>query len=85
MAVLTDQDRFDVWADIMRLVSADKETVSITKTDLRAAVNAIDGWVNTNASAFNTAIPQPARSALSASQKARLLMLVVEKRFVKGV
>lgn len=84
MAVLIDQDRFDIWADIMRLCSADKETVSITKADLRAAVNAIDDWAQANASAFNTAIPQPARGALSASQKARLLMLVVAKRHAKG-
>ena len=84
MTVLIDQDRFDIWADIMRLISADKETVSITKTDLLAAVDAIDDWVNTNASAFNTAIPQPARSALSSTQKSRLLMLVIQKRFLKG-
>jgi hypothetical protein len=84
MTILIDQDRFDVWADIMRLVSADKETVSTTKTDLRAAVNAVDDWVNTNASGLNTAIPQPARSALSSTQKARLLMLVIQKRFIKG-
>lgn len=84
MAVLIDQDRYDIWADIMRLLSANKETVSITKADLRAAVNAVDAWCNTNASAFNTAIPQPARAALSADQKARLLMLVVAKRHAKG-
>lgn len=85
MAVLIDQDRFDIWADVMRLLSANRETVGITKTDLRAAVNAVDAWCNSNASAFNTAIPQPARTALSADQKARLLMLVVARRHLKGV
>jgi hypothetical protein len=84
MATLADQDRIDVWADIMRRLSADREPVSITKAELRAAIDAIDDWVHTNAAAFNTAIPQPARGALTAPQKARLLMLVVSKRFEKG-
>lgn len=54
---------------------------SIVKADLRTAINDIDAWVDTNASAFNTAISQPARGALTARQKAALLMLVVTKRF----
>jgi hypothetical protein len=54
---------------------------SVTKPDLRAAINDIDAWIDTNASAFNTAISQPARSALTSKQKAALLMLVVTKRF----
>lgn len=89
MAVLPDQDRFDVWADFMRKtrteVTLASEVTGITKAELRAAVDAVGDWVNTNASAFNLAIPQPARGALTASQKAALLTYVVAKRYIKGV
>jgi dTDP-4-dehydrorhamnose reductase len=53
---------------------------SVVKADLRAAVDAIDQWADDNASAFNSAIPQPARSSLNSKQKAALLMLVVARR-----
>ncbi len=89
MAILSDQDRFDVWASVMRLERIEAAIGSIpgdlSKTDLRAAVNAVDQWVSDNASAFNLAIPLPARTSLTASQKAALLVYVVAKRYVKGV
>lgn len=78
MAVLADAVRLALWAEFMRL---NTEPVSISKVDLRAAVNAIDDFLDTNASALNTAIPQPARGALSTAQKARLTMLVTAHRF----
>lgn len=78
MAVLADVDRASLWAQWMRL---NTEACSITKVDLRAAVNALDDFMETNAAAINTAIPQPARGALSAAQKARLLSYVVAKRW----
>lgn len=65
-----------------------KELLAITglvKADLAAAVNAIDQWVSDNATAFNTSIPQPARNALTASQKAALLEIVVRYRYQSGV
>ena len=78
MAVLIDADRIALWAQWMRL---NTEACSITKVDLRAAVNALDDFMETNAAAINTAIPQPARGALSTAQKARLLAYVVNKRW----
>jgi hypothetical protein len=82
MAALVDGDRVDCWADLMRRL--DLGTVSITKQDLRAVINAVDDWVVTNASAFNTALPQPGRGALSAAQKALIFSLVLQKRYDKG-
>ena len=81
MAVLSNGERFIAWADFMRAASDDRDPIGITKQDLRAAVDAIDGWVDANSAAFNTAIPQPARGSLSAKQKARILMLVVQRRW----
>ena len=81
MAVLLDADRITVWADWMRENTA---TCSINKVDLRAAVNAADDWVNSNAASYNTALPAAARTNLTAAQKARLLAYVIMKRFRIG-
>ena len=79
MAVLSDSDRVAVWLQHMR---ENAETYGVmTKADLRAAVDAADQWAEDNASAFNLAIPQPARASMTAKQKALLLMFVVAKRY----
>ena len=84
MAVLSDPARIEVWAESMRDMSSAAESVGITKADLRAAVNALDDYLNTNATAINTAIPLPARTALTSPQKARLMMLVIRRRYLDG-
>ena len=81
MAVLPDSDRANIWAQFMQVLSNDHDPLGLSKPDLRAAVNAIDDWVNTNAAVFNLAIPQPARTVLTARQKARILALVVLRRY----
>lgn len=79
MAVLPDADRFALWAEFQR---RNTDTLGgLTKTDLRDAVNAIDSWIDGNASSFNVSIPQPARNALTAKQKALLFMYCVTRRF----
>jgi hypothetical protein len=83
MAVLSDTDRADLFAEINRDRGA-IAGMSITKADLRAALNAADDWANTNASAYNSALPLPARTAMTADQKAALLMYVIRKRRDSG-
>lgn len=78
---LTEQQRSNLHAEIMQTLSREQEPVGITKLELRAAVDALDDFLETNASAINTAIPQPARSSLTVSQKARLLAYVTLRRF----
>jgi hypothetical protein len=79
VAVLSDADRADVNAQFQR-EAVNILNLGITKAELRAAVNAADDWAEANASAFNTAIPQPARSAMSLKQKTLLLNYVIFKR-----
>lgn len=83
MAVLGNADRRDVRDEFMRTPEPG-DTFGIVKADLRAAVDAIDQWVDDNAASFNAAIPQPARGALTVRQKARLLSYVIAKRFVRA-
>lgn len=81
MAVLTDSQRYDLWAQLMRDLSGDHEPITLGKGDLRAALDAVDGWVETNQASFNQALPTVARTGLSARQKSRLLRVVVGRRF----
>ena len=81
MAVLSDSDRRDVWSEWMQDNAAN---VSVTKADIRAAVDALDSFMSTNAAAVNSAIPQPARGSLTAAQKARLLVFVISRRWLRG-
>jgi len=78
MAVLSDSDRITVWAEFLRNGQGD---LGLTKSDVRAAVDAIDSWMDSNAGSLNSAIPQPARGVLSTRQKAALLKAVVTKRY----
>ena len=82
MTVLSESDRRKVWAEYMydKFVS-DGNIGTLLKTDLRAAVDAVDSFLDTNSAAINTAIPQPARGVLSIKQKALLLMYVVARRY----
>ena len=85
MAVLSTADRTDLWAGLMRDLSADALSVGLLKADLRAVVDAADDWANTNAASYNSALPLPGRTALSAADKARVLMLVIARRYLRGV
>lgn len=81
MALLADSERLALWAEFMRAVENIIATGVLAKVDLRAAINAVDQWSEDNASAFNLAIPQPARAAMSAKQKAALLVYVTKRRW----
>lgn len=82
MAQLTAEQRRALWADYMR---QNDDPIGVTKPDLRAAGDALDAFFDANMIAINQAIPQPARSGLTARQKARLLMAVIAARFRGGL
>lgn len=82
MAVLSDATRAEVTAEIQRTVNCPG---GISKTQLRAVFNALDDWWETNgAASANTAIPQPQRGTMTATQKYAVLMLVLMKK-VEGL
>lgn len=81
MAVLGETDRVSCWAELMQQESNARNPVGITKADLRAAIGAADDWIEANAAAYNSAIPQPARSTLTSRQKALLLATLALKRY----
>jgi hypothetical protein len=85
MAVLSTTERAAGTAAYSEECSNERSALELTKVNLRAAYDAADTWADTNAAAFNTALPVAARTALTASQKARLLLHVVRRRYQNGL
>lgn len=82
MAVLDKTNRSTLWAEFMRRISRESQGVgAMSKQELRAAVDALDDWIEANQAAINQAIPLPARSALTTKQKALLFFFVADRRF----
>ena len=57
-----------------------RENFGCSKVDVRAAVDALDDYFTSNATAINTAIPQPARGAMTTAQKLNLIAYVAMRR-----
>ncbi|HLE04992.1 MAG TPA: hypothetical protein VI729_10340 [Anaerolineales bacterium] len=81
MAILPDIDRERIWRGFMRFLSNEREALAVNKVNLRAAINATDAWIDSNAASFNAALPLPARTQLTVAQKALMLAAVVLMRF----
>lgn len=77
MAVMSAQDKARAVAQFMR---DNVEPMAINKTDLKAALDATDSWIDTNSAAFNTALPVAARNGLTATQKTLLFCYVAMRR-----
>lgn len=81
MAVLSANARQQIWRGLMRYWSRDLTVIpNVTKTDLQAAVDAADAWVDAAASSYNSALPAAFRSNATTAQKAFLLVVVVLAR-----
>ncbi len=82
MATLSELQRVEAWADLMKKWSRDGETVGIEKAELRAAVDAMDDFFDANTATINNAFPAAAKAGLTTQQKALLLMYVITKRYI---
>ena len=80
MAALPDADRIEVTTKLQRLAQWAAIACGITKAELKAAVDATDDWIDTNAAAYNLALPTAARTNLNATQKTLLFCYVALKR-----
>lgn len=78
---LTTQRKQQLRAEFGRVLSEGRTPFNLSRPDLDAAISAIDNWIEANAAAFNTAIPQPARGVLTSGQKMQLFYLVAQARY----
>lgn len=84
MAVLDETARTEVHTGWMRFLSQFRDSISsLSKADLRAAINAMDDWIEANQGTINAAIPQPARAELTLAQKTVLFCIVALRRVNK--
>jgi hypothetical protein len=81
MPVLSEADREEIWNEMVRK-NREGEVDSLTKIELRAAINATDDWIVANVASFNAALPLPARTVLTTQQKALMFSYVVRRRWL---
>lgn len=81
MTELSTADRQRIWRGLMRYWSAEYAPMSnISKTDLQAAVNAADTWIDNNQTGYNTALPDAFRNNATQAQKTVLFCVVAAMR-----
>lgn len=85
MAIMDAAGRKAAFLDFLAEIRKRDDVFNVSKADVQAAVDAIDQWVSDNAASYNLAIPQPARNTLTSAQKAAILMLVLQRRYLVGV
>lgn len=85
MAILNDEDRVQIWSNYMAQISGRRESMALTKSDLREAIDAVDDWLDTADAAIYQALPEVAQSSLTAGQVRDLFMLVLSKRHERQV
>lgn len=85
MAALIEGDRAAVWAGFMRRLLSVERSGSMTKTDFRAAINAVDQWWSDNAATVNNVFPTAARTYLTNVEKIGVFAYVALKRYGKEV
>ena len=86
MAVLSDPQRQEAWAEMMRAFLPGT-VISMTKTQFRSIVNAVDQVLSDNATALNSAIQaiDSNWNTLSQSTRADIFAFMVRKRYGAGV
>jgi len=79
MAALPEAEREVLWRWIA-LTNREGEIDRLTRAQLRPVIDATDDFAVANAGSFNTALPEPAKTDLTAGEKTLLLMYVVRRR-----
>lgn len=86
MALLSSGQRDEVDEKLQLDESTDRNLFdSMIGSDIRAAVDAADAWIDDNAVSFNDALPVAFRNNATKQQKARLLSYVVTKRYLDDI
>ncbi len=91
MAYLTDPERaagsaaFQAFCSNLAVGNAERTFGALTKADIRAAYNALDAYLEDNKATINSAIPPPARAELTTRQKARIMVDIINRRYIAEV
>lgn len=77
---LTGEKRQEITDELQRVISDARLEIGISKAEIRATVNAIDAWVDANATSFNNALPAGPRAVLTAKQKMFVFEYILRER-----
>lgn len=77
---LTPTERQEVYRRFVNSEGQTFQEISILKSELKVAGDAIDDWIDSVQSSFNQAIPEPARSGLTQNQKIKIFMYILNLR-----
>lgn len=77
MAVLSSEERERVKRFLMRIKGPKP---SVSKSELLAAIDAIDQWIEDNQTSFNTALPEPFKTQATLQQKTMYFCRVAMRR-----
>lgn len=80
MATLPPSDRQRIWRGLMRATALFGGVSNVVKSDLQAAVDATDDWIEANQAAYNAALPTAFRTNASTAQKTMLFCAVALMR-----
>jgi len=81
MAALSDADRTEAArAFITRIYVALSQTANCNNAQIKAAIDATDDWIDSNATSFNNALPTAFRNNATTAQKTQLFCMVALKR-----
>lgn len=81
MAAMSNADRITAARNwVQRIFVEAGQTANMDGPAIKAAVDAVDDWVDANQTSFNTALPEPFKSTANLAQKSLLLAYVVMRR-----
>jgi|GEM_PF-3343060 len=80
MAVLNESERQQVHRGLMRFWSKSHDVISLSKSELRTAIDDTDDWIDTNQASYVAALSAATQAALSPAQKTLLFCAVAAMR-----
>ena len=81
---LSEPERELVFLNVEEDYSKNRIPTSLSRQDLRAAVAAIDDWIDANLASFVAALPQAVRDGTTTRQKVRMFQHAIAKRWEVG-
>lgn len=85
MTTLTEQSRFEVWAEVMDWLSREGISVSLTKSEIADAVAALDDGIGQSVGMVDAFLGADTAAALDTRTKYHLFGAVLMRRLEDGI
>lgn len=77
---LTEEQRLEVWSDLMSTWSGTGDKISVNKSDLKTVVDFTDQWLSDNYTTVYVNSPQQVVNSLSTKQLGEILVKIAHKK-----